>query len=67
MDGLDRRLGELGRERTALEAELSGGTMSGERIATIGRRLKALADEVETAELRWLELGEQVEAILGAA
>ena len=65
MEGLDKRLAQLGTERAALETELSAGALTGERIAAIGRRLKALGDEVEEAELRWLELGEQVEAILG--
>lgn len=64
MDAIDRQLAAWGSERAQLEAELSEGSASGERIAAIGRRLKQLGDEVEAAELRWLELGEQVEAIL---
>ncbi|MFN4116006.1 MAG: ATP-binding cassette domain-containing protein, partial [Inhella sp.] len=67
MDGIDRQLAAWGAERAQLEAELSGGSASGERIAAIGRRLKTLSDEVEEAELRWLELGEQVEVILSGA
>ncbi|WP_374660103.1 ABC-F family ATP-binding cassette domain-containing protein [Inhella sp.] len=64
MDAIDRQLGAWGAERAALEAELSAGGAGGERIAQVGRRLKELADSVEEAELRWLELGEQVEGIL---
>ncbi len=64
MDAIDRQLAAWGQERAQLEDELSSGQAGGARIAEIGRRLKALADEVESAELRWLELGEQVEAIL---
>jgi ATP-binding cassette subfamily F protein 3 len=64
MEGVDRQLQAAGKERALLEAELGEGAANGERIAAIGKRLKALADEVEAAELRWLELGEQVEKIL---
>jgi len=64
MDAIDRQLQAWGSERATLEAELSTGASQGERIAAVGRRLKELADEVEQAELRWLELGEQVEQIL---
>jgi ATP-binding cassette subfamily F protein 3 len=30
-----------------------------------GRRVKALADEIETLEQRWLELGEALDALNG--
>ena len=32
-------------------------------IAEMGRRLKAIQDELESSEARWLELGEQIEAL----
>jgi ATP-binding cassette, subfamily F, member 3 len=31
-------------------------------LADAGRRLKVVNEELETLELRWLELGEQIEA-----
>jgi ATP-binding cassette, subfamily F, member 3 len=67
MDQLDRQLAAWGEERARLEVELSSGSLGADRIAEVGRRLKALADEVEDAELRWLDLGEQVESILQGA
>ena len=63
METLDARLHSLGAERQALEDELSGGSCSAARIAEIGRRLKAIGDEIDAAEMRWLELGEQIEAL----
>jgi ATP-binding cassette subfamily F protein 3 len=63
MDAIDRQLQAFGKERAQLEEELAAGSANGERIAAIGRRLKAVADWVESAELRWLELGAQVEQI----
>ncbi|WP_138858343.1 ABC-F family ATP-binding cassette domain-containing protein [Inhella inkyongensis] len=67
MDALDRQLKAWGQERARLEEELSLGSAAPARIADIGRRLKALGDEVDAAELQWLDLSEQVEQILGAA
>ncbi|PZP30417.1 MAG: ABC transporter [Roseateles depolymerans] len=65
MEQIDKLLATLAGERSELEAQLNAGA-SAVAIAEIGRRLKAIADEQEAAELRWLELGEQIEA-LGAA
>ena len=67
MDALDRQLKAWGQERAKLEEELSTGSTASARIAEIGRRLKALGDEVDAAELQWLGLSEQVEQILGGA
>jgi ATP-binding cassette, subfamily F, member 3 len=66
MDALDRQLQTLGLERARLEAELATGNAASARLAEIGRRLKAIADEVDATEQRWLALGEQVEALLQA-
>ena len=41
MDELDRSLQAAGKERAQLEAELGAGSANGERIAAIGKRLKA--------------------------
>ena len=62
MEQIDKLLATLADERSELEAQLNAGA-SATAIAEIGRRLKAIADEQEAAELRWLELGEQIEAL----
>ncbi len=62
MEQIDKLLATLADERSELEAQLNAGA-SAVAIAEIGRRLKAIADEQEAAELRWLELGEQIEAL----
>jgi ATP-binding cassette subfamily F protein 3 len=36
-------------------------------MATTGKRLKELADELDTLEMRWLELGELIEQAEGAS
>ncbi len=63
MEQIDARLKALHAEREALEAQLSGGAMTPAQIADAGKRLKAIGDEVEEKELRWLELSEQVDAL----
>ncbi len=67
IDGIDRKLGELGAERARLEAALATGTQAATAIADSGRRLKAIADEVDALEMRWLEASEQIEAMTAAA
>jgi len=62
-EAIDRQLKACGAERSALELELSSGA-SAARMAEIGRRLKAISDEVDAAELVWLDLSEQIEAML---
>jgi len=67
MDGIDAKLNKLADERTALEAELAAGSAAPAKIAELGKRLKAIHDELESAELRWLELSAQVDAMHAAA
>ncbi|MFN3860066.1 MAG: ATP-binding cassette domain-containing protein [Roseateles sp.] len=62
MEAIDKRLHDLAAERADIEAQLASGAAA-PAIAEMGRRLKAIADEVEAAEARWLELGEQIEAM----
>ena len=66
METIDARLNRLADERSALEAELAQGKAAPARIVEVGKRLKGIHDELEAAELRWLELSEQIEAIQGA-
>ncbi|MDC6168351.1 ABC-F family ATP-binding cassette domain-containing protein [Paucibacter sp. XJ19-41] len=67
MEGIDAKLNKLADERTALEAQLAAGSTTPAQIAELGKRLKAIHDELEAAELRWLELSAQVDAIQAAA
>ncbi len=67
MEGIDAKLNKLADERTALEEQLASGSATPAQIADIGKRLKAIHDELEAAELRWLELSGQVDALHAAA
>ena len=60
---IDGRMEKLGAERTALEAQLSSGKLSGPDIAETGRRLNHIGAEVAMLEERWLELTTEIEAI----
>ncbi|MCV2355534.1 ATP-binding cassette domain-containing protein [Paucibacter sp. B2R-40] len=66
MDAIDAQLNKLADERTAVEAQLGAGTATPAQIAESGRRLKAIHDELATAELRWLELSAEVDALHAA-
>ena len=60
-------LNKLADERSSIEAELASGKASPTQIAELGKRLKGIHDELENAELRWLELSAEVDAIYAAA
>ncbi len=66
MDAIDARLNKLADERSAVEAQLAAGTATPTLIADLGRRLKGFHDELEAAELRWLALSAEVDAIQSA-
>lgn len=53
---LQVRLGELTKERMELEESMNSGTLPHDRLAEVGRRIQELIDEIDTAELRLLEL-----------
>ena len=61
LDQVDQRMARLTAEKTAIEERLSQPLSPGD-IAEAGRRLKAVQEEIEGLELRWLELSEQIEA-----
>ena len=67
IERIDQRLTELGHERSRLETELATGTLAASAIADSGRRLKAITDEVDALEQRWLDASEAVEAMTAAA
>ena len=60
LDAIDARMAELNREKSQLETDMltPGDSRS---LANAGKRLKALQQEMETLEERWLHLSEQLE------
>ncbi|QPF73802.1 ATP-binding cassette domain-containing protein [Roseateles sp. DAIF2] len=67
MEAIDAKLNKLADERQAIEAQLAAGTAAAAQIVESGKRLKAIHDELEAAELRWLELSAEVDAIQASA
>lgn len=55
---LERRMPELEKEKAELETQLSGGLTGAAAIAQASQRYQTICDELDTAELRWLELSE---------
>jgi ATP-binding cassette subfamily F protein 3 len=60
-DQAEQRIVALEGEKAQLEGRLATGLAAAE-IADAGRRLKAVADELERLEERWLELAGEIEA-----
>jgi len=60
---IDQRLADLAQEKSTCEHQLMQ-PLAPEAIADYGRRLKACNDECEALEERWLEVSEQLEALL---
>ena len=58
----EQQLEQAQADKARLEAELLH-PMAAERLADIGRQLKALDAHIGALEERWLELGEQLEAL----
>jgi len=61
LEQTEKRMAVLALEKTRLETALSQ-PLSSSDIADSGRRLKAVNDETDTLEARWLELTEAIEA-----
>ena len=57
---VDSRMSAIHTEKAELEDALTR-PMPAIELAQAGKRLKALGDELEELELRWLELSEQIE------
>src|SRR5450830_1529748 len=66
LEQVDQRMAQLGKDKTALEERLSTPLPPAE-IAESGKKLKAISDELERLEERWLELNEQIETLTQAA
>lgn len=55
---LECRMPELEKEKAELETQLSGGLTDAAAIAQASQRYQTICDELDAAELRWLELSE---------
>lgn len=60
---LDQRLAKAHEEQATLTDSLADPGLSGAARAEQGKRLKALGDEIEAMESRWLELTDQIEQL----
>jgi ATP-binding cassette subfamily F protein 3 len=60
---IEQRLAAANTEREEALAALSQPTLAPAERAEQGKRMKALDDEIETLELRWLEIGEALEQL----
>ena len=58
LKALEIRLEELEKEKQELEAKLSSGQLSAQELQEASTRYGTLKDELDSAELRWLELSE---------
>lgn len=58
MEALEEELPRLEDEKAQLEADMSSGKMKPDEIAEAGRRIAVLIEEIDTKELRLLELME---------
>ena len=67
MDAIDVKLNKLADERAAIEAKLAASGTTPAQVIEGGKRLKAIHDELEAAEARWLELSNEVDAIQAAS
>lgn len=61
LEQTEKLMEQLQQEKSRLEAELSGPLAPGS-IAEAGRRLKTVLEDLASAENRWLELSEAIEA-----
>jgi len=60
---VDNKLGVLFAERDALEAAAVDDALDAEKRADTGRRLKAIAAQIDELEARWLALSTQLDDI----
>ena len=58
LKALEERLPALEAEKAELEAKLSSGTLSADELQKASTRYGALQEELDEAEMRWLELSE---------
>ena len=58
LEELEVRMPQLEEEKTQLETLLSGGSSSADEIAQASKRYQEVQEELDEAEMRWLELSE---------
>jgi ATP-binding cassette subfamily F protein uup len=58
LEDLEVRMPQLEEEKTQLETLLSGGSSSADEIAQASKRYQEVQEELDEAEMRWLELSE---------
>jgi len=58
LKALEEKLPQLEAEKAALEEKLSGGTLDPAQLQEASTRYGSLQEELDAAELRWLELSE---------
>ena len=58
LEDLEMRMPQLEEEKAALEALLSGGATLPDEIAKASKRYQEVQEELDNAEMRWLELSE---------
>ena len=63
---IDHRLGVLFAERQRIEAGFGGAALAPDALAEAGRRMKAVADEIEQLEGRWLEISTRIDTLEAA-
>ncbi|MGC4062084.1 MAG: ATP-binding cassette domain-containing protein [Aquabacterium sp.] len=62
---IDQRMGQIAAEQAKLNDTLADPKLPGAERAEQGKRLKALGDEIEQLESRWLELTDALEQLGG--
>jgi ATP-binding cassette subfamily F protein 3 len=67
LNKIDNRLGVLFGEREELEASFGNADLTPEQLADSGKLLKAITDEIERLEARWLELSTQIDTLAAQA
>ncbi len=63
LNTVDNRLGVLFGERERIEALFAAGSLAPEAMAEEGKRLKAVGEEIERLEMRWLELSTRIDEL----
>ena len=58
LEELEEKLPKLEEEKATLEALLSGGTSTADEISKASKRYQEVQEELDEAEMRWLELSE---------
>jgi ATP-binding cassette subfamily F protein uup len=58
LEQIETDIAKLTEERTQLEAEISSGTLSYERLTECSKRIEEIIATMDEKEMRWLELNE---------